>query len=153
MSEHDPLAGPPAKAFNADDVELDAPEKLLDYTQKLRKGLVSDITARGMPEDKDDRQVLLQTLRDMDGTSINRLRLDVDKDVAANAREAQEIIKRLYDVKPHGLREHPVEGHVVNVPDAEIPALDFTSDEKHIGVIAETSVEFMARMKDKPPST
>lgn len=153
MSDQEPMETMPAEAFDPDSEYLESPEKLLDYTQKVRKGLVNDLTRTGMPVDKDERHTLLQALRDMDGTTVNRLRLDVDRDVANNTREAQEIIKRLYQVNPQGLQEKPVEGRRVDVPDADIPKLDFSDDEKHVGLITENSVEFMARMKTTTPST
>lgn len=153
MSDQEPMETMPAEAFDPDSEYLESPEKLLDYTQKVRKGLVNDLTRTGMPVDKDERHTLLQALRDMDGTTVNRLRLDVDRDVANNTREAQEIIKRLYQVNPQGLREQPVEGRRVDVPDADIPKLNFSDDEKHVGLITENSVEFMARMKTTTPST
>lgn len=126
-------------------------ENLLNYTQMVRKRLVNSITRRGMPEDKDERMQLLQALRDMDQTSVNRLRLDVDKQSAENNRAAQDIISQLYRVNPYGLRARPGEERdsapTPNVSD--LPEIEFDSGEKHIGLVTESSIDFIKRMDNE----
>lgn len=125
-------------------------EGLLNFTQKIRKELVSGMTTKGMPEDKDDRSTLLQALRDMDQTSVNRLRLDVDQENNESNRAAQEIVRRLYDVNPYGLRAKPGEerDELPIPPDSEIPEIEFDEGEKAIGLVTETADEFLKRMED-----
>ena len=63
-----------------DDTEEDlSSETLLTYTQRIRKSMVTGMTKDGMPVEKGEASLLLQTLHDMDQTSVNRLRLDVTK--------------------------------------------------------------------------
>lgn len=126
-------------------------ENLLNYTQMVRKRLVNSITKRGMPEDKDERMQLLQALRDMDQTSVNRLRLDVDKQSAENNRAAQDIISQLYRVNPYGLRARPGEERdSVPTPNVQdLPDIEFDAGEKHIGLVTETSIEFIKRMDNE----
>lgn len=131
------------------EVDMDlSSENLLNYTQMVRKRLINSITRKGMPEDKDERMQLMQALRDMDQTSVNRLRLDVDKQSAENSRAAQEIIGQLYQVNPYGLRARPGEERdTVPEPDvSDLPELEFDDGEKHIGLVTESSADFMKRM-------
>jgi len=126
-------------------------ESLLDVTHKLRKRIVRDITKRGMPQDKDERVVLLQAMRDMDQTSVNRLKLDVERDGVENDRAAQDIVERLYRVNPHGLRAQPGDEapRRIEFDESQIPSKSFDDDEKHIGLVKETSEEFLERMDDE----
>lgn len=142
----------PHEDRNTEPVDEDlSNEGLMNFTQKIRKELVTDITRKGMPADKDERSTLLQALRDMDQTSVNRLRLDVDKENNNNNRAAQEIVNRLYQVNPYGLQAQP--GHErAEIPEPnpdEIPQIEFDEGEKEIGLITETSSEFLKRMEEK----
>lgn len=131
-----------------DEMDLSS-ENLLNYTQMVRKRLINSMTKRGMPDDKDDRRVLLQALHDMDQTSVNRLRLDVDKQSADNNRAAQEIINQLYRVNPYGLEARPGEERD-SIPEpnvTDLPAVEFDAGEKHIGLVTESSTDFMKRME------
>lgn len=134
------------------DAELDN-EALMRFTQKTRKQLADAIIGDRMPTDKDDQSVLLQVLRDMDTTTINRLRHDVDKKALENDQQVQEIIARMAQINPRGLRSK----EPVNVPDPEVPVSDlpekkFTEEEKRIGVSKETSKDFLDRMDNKHSS-
>jgi len=126
-------------------------EEMLNFSQKIRKELVSDMTRAGMPADKDERSTLLQALRDMDQTSVNRLRLDVDKENNAGNRAAQEIVNRLYQANPYGLRARPGEERDdIPEPDVgEIPEIEFSEGEKEVGLITETASDFLKRMEDE----
>jgi hypothetical protein len=133
-----------------DDMDLSS-ENLLNYTQMVRKRLINSITARGMPIDKDERMQLMQALRDMDQTSVNRLRLDVENKSADNNRAAQEIISQLYQVNPYGLRARPGEERD-SYPEPEVkdlPDMEFDEGEKHIGLVTESSNDFIKRMESE----
>ena len=145
--EYIPNPGP-EEAPNDEDLSA---ESLLKYSQRVRKDLVQEITRGGMPDDKGDRQVLLQALHDMDQTSVNRMKLDVDKENSANARQAQEIVDRLFGVNPYGLRARPGEERteLPAPPDDELPEVDIDEGEKEIGLQSETSKDFLERMESK----
>lgn len=128
------------------DAELDN-EALLRFTQKTRKQLIEAITTGGMPEDKDERVILLRALSDMDTTTINRLRHDVDKASVENDRQVQDIISRLQAVNPRGLRtKEPMDVPEPQVSISDLPEKSFTEEEKRIGVSKETSKDFLERM-------
>lgn len=126
-------------------------EGLLKYSQGVRKNLVKDMTRDGIPQDKSDRQVLLQALHDMDQTSVNRLKLDVDKENAANGRLAQDLVEKLFNHNPRGLAVNP--GHETDrIPapkDDEIPDVELEEGETEIGLRQETSQDFLKRMESK----
>lgn len=98
---------PPGDEIDSDE-DLSA-EGLLRYSQGVRKNLVKSMTTRGLPEDKADRQVLLQALHDMDQTSVNRLKLDVDRENTASGKAVQELVERLAQINPRGLSVTPGE--------------------------------------------
>lgn len=147
---YDPDAEAERKDTHVLDDEVLSNEEMLNYSQKIRKGLVSEMTRQGMPVDKDERSSLLQALRDMDQTSVNRLRLDVDKENNAGNRAAQEIVNRLYQANPYGLRARPGEERD-DVPEPrldDLPELEFTEGEKEVGLITETASDFLKRMEE-----
>lgn len=133
-----------------EDEDLSA-EGLLRYSQGIRKNFVKDVTHRGMPVDKDERMQLLQALRDMDQTSVNRMKLDVDKDAAASGKAVQEIVERMFSINPRGLAVAP--GYEVDrlpLPDTrDIPDIDMEDGETEIGLRQESSKDFLERMETK----
>lgn len=148
---YDPDAEEERGAEQEYDDEVLSNEEMLNFSQKIRKGLVSEMTRKGMPVDKDERTSLLQALRDMDQTSVNRLRLDVDKENNAGNRAAQEIVNRLYQANPYGLRARPGEERDT-IPEPsldELPDIEFTEGEKEVGLITETASDFLKRMEDE----
>lgn len=133
-----------------EDEDLSA-EGLLRYSQGIRKNLVKDMTGKGMPEDKEERMQLLQALRDMDQTSVNRMKLDVDKEQAANGKAVQEIVERMFNVNPRGLAVAPGE-EVDRLPEPnpqDIPDVDLEDGETEIGLRQESSKDFLERMENK----
>lgn len=126
-------------------------EGLLKYSQGVRKNLVKDMTRDGIPQDKSDRQVLLQALHDMDQTSVNRLKLDVDKENAANGRLAQDLVEKLFNHNPRGLAVSPGHetDHIPAPKDDEIPDVELEEGETEIGLRQETSQDFLKRMESK----
>lgn len=151
----DPVEGeyipnePPGDVIDEEE-DLSA-EGLLKYSQGVRKNLVKDMTRGGLPQEKSDRQVLLQALHDMDQTSVNRLKLDVDKENAANGRLAQDLVEKLFNHNPRGLAVDP--GHEVDHNPApkedDLPAVELEEGETEIGMRQETSKEFLERMESK----
>jgi hypothetical protein len=140
---------PPGDEIDSDE-DLSA-EGLLRYSQGVRKNLVKSMTTRGLPEDKADRQVLLQALHDMDQTSVNRLKLDVDRENTASGKAVQELVERLAQINPRGLSVTPGE-EVDRIPTpalGEIPETNVGDGETDIGVRQETSKEFLERMESK----
>lgn len=50
-----------------------------EFTQGIRKNLIMELTKKGpLPETKDDSQILLTAMKDMDAQNIQRLRVKVE---------------------------------------------------------------------------
>lgn len=130
-----------------DSVEL-TDDQILQYTQKTRKQLATAIVSKGMPEDKDDRTVLLQTLRDMDHTAISRKRLDVDNANLENDAMIIDIVSKMQELNPRGrrLRDEDVAPRDVSVDESALVGYEFHEEEKKLGLPKETSKEFLERM-------
>lgn len=130
-----------------DSVEL-TDDQILQYTQKTRKQLATAIVSKGMPEDKDDRTVLLQTLRDMDHTAISRKRLDVDNANLENDAMIIDIVSKMQELNPRGrrLRDEDIIPRDVSVDESALVGYEFHEEEKKLGLPKETSKEFLERM-------
>ena len=144
-------------SYDDDEVEesLGDSQQLLNYTQRIRRDLVKDMTTRGMPEDKDERGTLLQALRDMDTTSVQRLKLDVDQQAVDNDRQAQEIVRRLSQNKPRGLAvEDPSHyRHDTPKPDeSALPETESVDGETYIGLEQEDAKSFLKKMDPETDS-
>jgi hypothetical protein len=87
----------------------------------------------------------------MDQTSVNRMKLDVDKENSANSKKVQEIVERMFQMNPRGLAVDPGhEGHHLPEPDVrDIPDVDLEDGETEIGLRQESSKDFLNRMESK----
>lgn len=130
-----------------DEADL-APQKMLTYTQGMRRRLVQDITRGGLPQDKADRQILLNALHDADQTAVNQMRHDLDKENATNGRVVQDIVDRVAGQLAYGMRAAP--GHEqprkIEVDDSALEGHEIGEGEVHVGVEQETASEFLNRM-------
>lgn len=135
----------------AEDAPEEAPsldsETLLNFTQNIRHQLATNFVKDGMPDDKESQQMLLATLRDMDQTSINRIKADIDSQALESNRKIQEIVDRLHDTMPTGLRAGQATDHHPQVSAEELPAFDQQDGELSLGVEQETSDQFLGRME------
>lgn len=130
-----------------DDSEVEA-DRVLRYAQKTRMGMSKEILKSGMPTDDDDRKFLLSVLRDMDRTALDSQKIDVERQGVENDRAAQDIVNRLATVRPNGLRISPEDAvdYVPEVDVSDLPEVEFDSRQKHIGLVKETSKEFLERV-------
>lgn len=142
----------PKENDNAQDEELDN-EALMRFTQSTRKKLADAIIGDKMPTDKDEQIVLLRVLSDMDTTTINRLRHDVDKKSLENDQQVQQIIAEMSRINPRGLRQkEPVDVPAPEISPADLPDKKFTEEEKRVGVSSETAKDFLERMDNENSS-
>lgn len=71
-------------------------DQILDFTQSVRLKLVEAITAGGkMPEGKEDRTTLLQTLDGLDRASLGKKKIAVDQNMADTAAKAAGYISEM----------------------------------------------------------
>lgn len=80
-----------------------------EYTQNIRRGIAATLTATSpMPNSKEDAQVLLQAMRDMDSQNIARLRVKVDEKAADNTAAAAAMVTQvLREVNPRMFAPSP----------------------------------------------
>lgn len=144
------------EAFEAASVtEHDENEPVMDYTetlqftQRLRKQIARSQTTQGIPTDKESVELLLKTLKDMDGTAINDRRNTIEEGTADSARKVADAMADF--VKSNGnpfMRNE--EGDAVPIPTvnpSRLPQIEHADDEMHIGTVTETQEEFNNRME------
>lgn len=126
-------------------------DDVLNYTQQVRRQLVGEMTANGMPTDKGDRMVMLTALADMDRTAQGNKKIGAKEKNTAAALQAAEIFSRLMDklgdnspFEARSIIEH------APVPQLSAPPLDSSEmapGETAIGVSDENYDAFIKRME------
>ncbi len=123
-------------------------QRVLNYTQRLRRQMVNQLIEPGFPDANEERKILLQTLRDMDQTAIQRTKLDIDREQLQNDKRVQEIVDRFREMVPQGLRsqeparENPPEFDSSIIDQEEVP--DYETEE---GLSNETIETFYSRIE------
>lgn len=125
-------------------------EDNLRYSQQIRRRIVNDRMKEGPPKDKDDVDIVLKALKDMDSTAINDRRNNIEEKNGDNARTVVDAIQQYmkgvnaspFARNPDGSGHKPLPsfdpnraGEVTTVPGEMVD-----------GVITETSEEFMHRL-------
>lgn len=122
------------------------PEDIIDFTQSVRKTVADSIISQGVNKLIDeDRDALLRTLKDMDSTAINVQRVAVEKSGVDNDKQALAIIERLNQQRPYGMARPPGEevDYTPIVDASALPSIEFTDEEKVVGITDRTSKDFM----------
>lgn len=130
------------------DIDDTASPTILHSTQRIRGAIVNDLVVGGIPNDSKDTKLLLETLRDMDHTAHQNMKIDLEAKGIENDRAAQEIVNRLARLQPQGprLMEHEVHGdRLPDIPDDAIPDIDPVPGETDIGSSTENTKEFLER--------
>lgn len=124
----------------------------LNYTQRIRKDLVESQVKGGLPGDKDGVELLLKTLKEMDGTAINDRRNTIDEGNADNARKVADAMTTFFRENQNPFRVSD-DGDYIPAPPTvnrgKLPKLSHAEGETHIGTITETAEEFNARMEQE----
>lgn len=146
-TQHPPtVEGEFVEGENTPDVESVDAQSLLNYSQRIRRQAAHQLTQGGIPTDKDQFNMLLNVLRDMDHTSVQRSKLDIDRESLTNDRQAQEIVKQIYQSGGRSLlrSEEPV--HRGSLEPDELPEYEPVRGETQIGVVEEDTQSFFNRM-------
>jgi hypothetical protein len=125
-------------------------DQVLQYTQGLRKQLVTAIVEKGMPEDNKDRMVLLGALADMDRTALGNKRINKDEEIARDDRAAASILARVYETlggKNPFEQGVTIEGQArqVKLPEKLLEVVEFVDGETDIGISSESYEDFARR--------
>jgi hypothetical protein len=70
-------------------------KQLLNRCVDIRMNLIGSMTAKGMPEDNEDRTVLLAALSGVERVAISRARIKSDEDVSKSNGELQKLIAQV----------------------------------------------------------
>lgn len=135
-------------------------DQILNFTQGIRKDFVEEIIRPGLPTDKDDRGLLLELLKDMDRTSLGRMKMNVKErelDMAAQTQLALERITKQFGERSPFLAKdtsETIEGEYVEVsapiiPETELPTLELVEGETLVGVEEIRYDSFMAEAEEK----
>jgi len=128
-------------------------EETLAYSQNIRKRVVDNFIKETIPNDPKDIEIVLKALKDMDTTAINDRKNNIDERNADSSKEVAEAMREMvlmqqnrnpFERNPDGSVEH------VPVPEANPEKLgehELVDGEEEIGVISETSSDFMKRME------
>lgn len=135
----------------ADEIKDDI--SVLDYTQKVRRVIVREMTKDGLPADNETIGVVLNTLNSMDRTSLGRMKIGVEQSSVDNDSRIIDMANRLrdYDVKPTDRQVTREE-----LPDIDVsllPTINFTKEQMKIGIVDTTAADFIARYEadNTPP--
>ena len=80
----------------ADDILNIEEQRVINLTQNVRERLVNSMIVNGqMPDDNEDRSVLLMALRDLDKTTLTTAKLRIDNKQADGLASAADIVGKL----------------------------------------------------------
>lgn len=125
-------------------------DETLHYSQHIRRRIVNEKMRNGPPKEKDDVDIVLKALKDMDSTAINDRRNNIEEKNGDNARTVVDAIQQYMK----GVNSSPF----ARLPDgsarASLPSFDESRagdvstvpGEMVDGIISETSEEFMHRV-------
>lgn len=114
------------KAFHmADDILNLEEQRIINLAQNVRERLVNSMIVNGqMPDDNEDRSVLLMALRDLDKSTLTTAKLRIDNKQADGMASAADIIGRLLSQapsrRPAAALEIPEDDLVIDLVPGEI---------------------------------
>ncbi len=107
----------------------------------------------GVPKDPKDVEIVLKALKDMDGTAINDRKNSIEQNAADSSKEGAIALRNMVWMQQNRNpfeREPDGSAKEVPVPQANPEKLgdhELVAGEEEIGVVAETSSDFMKRME------
>lgn len=123
---------------------------MLDFTQRVRRDLIADMTRNGIPDENKDRATLLAALGDIDTQELNKAKIDAKSASTDVERQGLEIFQRLLNgearmVNP--FQRQAIEGeveHTRTLP--SLPAaVDLVPGETDLGISDMNLPEFAKR--------
>lgn len=70
-------------------------ESLMDFTQRVRADMVTEMTVGGLPTENKDRTTLLAALSDIDQQELNKAKIDAKSASTDTQRQAIEIFQQI----------------------------------------------------------
>lgn len=122
----------------------------LDYTQRVRRRIINDRMAKGVPQDDDSAKLVLTALKDMDKTALDRRRNEIDSDSGETAKEVALAMREFLILQGNGNPFAVGEGgQAPAIGLEELGEYNIPEGELEQGVVEETSEEFAARMEQQ----
>lgn len=120
---------------------LELPEELnqqLRLTQKIRTKIVSKVTKGGttIPSSEEELKLLMETLKQIDSTTLGEMRIKVDEKSKGIDVLVQETIRQLNRTQAIGHLppvDAPVERQLPSTPELE-EGIELVPDQDHIGL-------------------
>lgn len=125
----------------------------LQFSQSIRRRIAEQLTAENIPSDHKDMDILLRTLKDMDQTTLNERKNQIDESSAGSAKTIADAMNELVKMN---LNTNPFQRNPDgSVDESYIPKIDASKlgdhnlvpGETEIGTVIETSNEFITRME------
>jgi len=83
-------------------------QQVLRRTQDVRERIVTELTERGIPSDKEDRTILLSTLKDMDNAVFNKARTRIASKAEQNNTDVLKMnAELLRNISGDAFRKQP----------------------------------------------
>lgn len=142
-------------ALTTDDDAFDY-HKTLNYSQSIRRQIVDGKMTEGVPKDKEDVDIVLRALKDMDSTAINDRRNNIEEKNGDNARSVVDAIQTYMKGANRSPFTRNADGSVSSptpsFDDSRVGPVHIAPGEMDNGVITETSESFMNRTaEDEDP--
>lgn len=122
----------------------------LEYTLNIRKEAIDKLISKGkIPENKDEKSLLISLLDGMDRTVLSRAKVKVDAKTNDISTQANVLVaKLLTKVNPKAIMLNNFTDTIqVPVLDSTIPKPSLIEGETLIGTVNETFDNFMTRME------
>jgi hypothetical protein len=97
-------------------------KQLLNKCVDIRMNLIETMTAKGMPEDNEDRNVLLAALSGIERVAISRARIKSEEDISKSNGELQKLIAQVLVKVPNAVSNY--NGEPLMLEDATIETVE-----------------------------
>ena len=129
-------------------------ESILEYTQRIRQGVVEKFTSTGLPDDPEEMSALASFLNDMDKQEVVKQKLANEEKALESDKAATEIIAsmlgKLGNTNPFALSENS--GAIIE-HDVNLPEVDLVPGELDHNQRTRNFDSFMAEYRAKNPKT
>jgi hypothetical protein len=104
----------------------------IEYVRSKRKEVINHLTKDGIPNDDGQISLLLGALTDMDRTSLGRKKIKADNELAANNKQAADLIASIFNMPDSKkLGTNHVDGLIGTIPSVgdRLPVVDMLPGE------------------------
>lgn len=130
-------------------VDVTNEDEVLRHTQGLRLNVISSMTEKGIPTDKESVDIILRAAADMDRAALGNKRIKTDDKNAAADRLAASAIAKMYSQLGNGdpFASKPVgDGGKPEHPHTLIDDVKPMDGELDVGISSETYQQFQQRI-------